>query len=131
MHLEYEAVFCCSHTNTATEELELVAIVESTTRTEHLAVDPEAGIAPDRLHKRFAIEQVDKRDRAAAGTGQAQFGFDARTETQGQMRGLDAALTLDIANQHVVKFQMTSSQRTTMGSLSSSGPTRNSTRTSR
>ena len=113
------------------EEGQRVAVVESAAGDERLAVERDAAVAADRLRERRAVEQIDQHYRAAARARQTDIAVAARPETQRQGARGDATLAFYVADNQMVKAQIGSSLRTTTGCMSSSGATRNSTRTSR
>ena len=130
-NLEDQPILAGPNDDVAAVEQQLVLVLQAAAGGERLAIELHAGIATDGLHERHAVEEVEQHDRAAAGAGQAQRAIAAGPDAQRQLVGTDAPLSLDVPDKQMVETQIASSQRTTMGRMSISGPTWNSSRTSR
>ena len=117
--------------DSAAIELQFVIVVQPRARNQRLAVELHTRIPSERLHERCTVEQVQQHDGAATRAGQAQRAVAAGADAQRQLVRADTPFALDVPNGQMIETQIASSQRTTIGSMSISGATRNSRRTSR
>ena len=116
---------------TATIGIVLVAVAKPLARSERLSVPRDRDVTADRLHERLTVKNVQQDNRAAAGTRQPDTAVRPGADPQGERIGIQPALALNVPDGQVIETQISSSQRTTIGTCSISGATLNSIRTSR
>ena len=128
---EHELLALDGYPDTAAEELKLIAWFKSPARDERLAVDRDPAVATDRLREGLSVQQVKQHDGTTAGSRQAQVAVGRRADAEWQPLLVEVPLAFDVTHDQVIEIQIGSSHCTTMGCISISGPTWNSSLTSR
>ena len=131
MDIKHQSVIGRRYRYATAKKFELIRIDETAAGEQRFAINLHRRIASYRLHKRRAIKKVDQYNRTAARSWQAETAIAAGSDAQWQATSVNSPFAFNVLDNQMIETQIASSQRITTGLGSSSGPTINSSRTSR